>query len=216
MRGSIINLNSKAIKHLVGVDDKFMTLYHLVGKISYQTNNDPFSAIVETIIGQMLSNKVARIFRDRLVKICHTGKIDVASVQKLSVIELRNIGISGSKARYILDFAAAYNLADYSSKKLLRLTDDEIIKQITWHKGLGIWSAKMFLIFVLGRENILPCEDVAFLQAFTWYNELTSTPSAEEVKMICHKWSPYTSIAARYLYKALDTGLTKQPFASYI
>jgi DNA-3-methyladenine glycosylase II len=216
MHKIVINLNSESIKHLISVDDKFITLYHLVGEILYQTNSDPFSSIIETIIGQMLSNKVARIFRDRLIKICYTGKIDVASVQKLSIIELRNIGISSSKARYILDFAAAYNIADYSSNKLLSLTDDEIIKQITLHKGLGIWSAKIFLLFVLCRENIFPYEDMAFLQSFTWYNGLTSIPSVEEIKMICHKWSPYTSIAARYLYKALDKGLTKYPLASYM
>ncbi|MDR1112898.1 MAG: hypothetical protein LBL18_03980 [Bacteroidales bacterium] len=216
MRKTIINVNSEAIKHLSSVDDKFMILYRLIGEISYQTNRDPFSSIIETIIGQMLSNKVAKIFRDRLVKICSTGKIDVSSVKKLSIIELRNTGISNSKAKYILDFASSYNISDYSSKKLFNLTDDEIIKQITLHKGLGMWSAKMFLIFVLCRENILPYEDVAFMQSFTWYNGLTSTPSVDKIKMICRKWSPYNSIAARYLYKALDIGLTKSPFSSYM
>jgi DNA-3-methyladenine glycosylase II len=214
MQQVIINSNSESIKHLVNADDKFAVLYRLIGEISYQVNNDPFSSVVETIIGQMLSNKVASIFTDRLVKICHTGKIDVASVQKLSVAELRDIGISGNKARYILDFASAYNPADYSSKTLSGLTDDEIIKRITLHKGLGIWSAKMFLLFVLCRENILPYEDVAFLQSFIWYEGLTSMPSVEEIKEICHKWSPYSSIAARYLYIALDRGLTKNSFIS--
>jgi DNA-3-methyladenine glycosylase II len=216
MQKAIVNSDSESIKHLVNVDNKFAVLYRLTGEISYPVNNDPFSSIVETIIGQMLSNKVAKVFKDRLVKICHTGKIDAASVQKLSIAELRNIGISGSKARYILDFASAYNHADYSSKKLSGLTDDEIIKRITLHKGLGIWSAKMFLLFVLCRENVLPYEDVAFLQAFTWYNGLPSIPGVEEIKEICHKWSPYSSIAARYLYIALDRGLTKESFTSYM
>jgi DNA-3-methyladenine glycosylase II len=216
MRKIIINLNSEAIKYLISVDNKFTTLYRLIGEISYQTNNEPFSFIVETIIGQMLSNKVTDIFIDRLVRICHTGKIDIASIQKLSVVELRGIGISVKKAQYILDFASTYNPTDYSSKKLLFLTDEEIIKRITSHKGLGIWSAKMFLLFVLCRENILPYEDVAFLQSFIWYNGLPSMPSVEEIKKMCHKWSPYTSIAARYLYKALDKGLTKHSLASYM
>jgi DNA-3-methyladenine glycosylase II len=216
MQKTVIDLNSKAIKHLINVDNRFMVLYSLIGELSYQTNNDPFSFIVATIIGQMLSNKVADIFIDRLVKMCHTGKIDVISIQKLSVAELRSIGISGKKVKYILDFASTYNSADYSPKKLSFLTDEEIIKRITLHKGLGIWSAKMFLLFVLCRENILPHEDVAFLQSFMWYNELASMPSLEEIKRMSYKWSPYTSIVARYLYKALDKGLTKYPFASYM
>jgi DNA-3-methyladenine glycosylase II len=216
MRKKVINLDSEAVKHLIGVDNKFTVLYRLIGELSYPVNNDPFSSIVETIIGQMLSNKVANIFTRRLVGICHTGKIDAASIQKLSAAELRGIGISGKKAQYILDFASSYNPVDYSSKKLLFRGDEEIIKQITLHKGLGIWSAKMFLLFVLCRENILPYEDMAFLQSLMWYNELSSMPGVEEIKQMCHKWSPYTSIAARYLYKALDQGLTKHPLASYM
>jgi DNA-3-methyladenine glycosylase II len=215
MRKIVIDSSSASIKHLVDCDNKFTVLYRLIGKISYQLNNKPFAFIVETIIGQMLSNKVADIFVDRLIEICYTGRIDIASIQKLSIIELRSIGISNKKAQYILDFSMNYNPADYSLKKLSSLTNEEIIKQVTTHKGLGIWSAKMFLLFVLGREDILPYEDVAFLQAFVWYYELDSIPKAEEIKTICHKWSPYTSIAARYLYKALDNGFTKRPFASY-
>jgi DNA-3-methyladenine glycosylase II len=73
----------------------------------------------------------------------------------------------------------------------------------------------MFLLFVLGRENILPYEDSAFLQAFVWYNDLPSVPSKKEILKISEKWSPYMSVAARYLYRALDNGFTKKPFDSY-
>jgi DNA-3-methyladenine glycosylase II len=215
MRKIVIDSNSESIKYLVDNDDKFQVLYRLVGKISYQLNNKPFAFIVETIIGQMLSNKVADIFVDRLIKICYTGNIDVASIQKLSIAELRSIGISCKKAQYILDFSMNYNPMDYSLKKLSLLTNEKIIKQVTAHKGLGIWSAKMFLLFVLDRKDILPYEDVAFLQAFVWYYGLSSIPKVEEIKAICHKWAPYTSVAARYLYKALDSGFTKCPFVSY-
>jgi DNA-3-methyladenine glycosylase II len=95
------------------------------------------------------------------------------------------------------------------------LSDDEIIKEITSIKGLGAWSAKMFLLFVLGRENILPLEDSAYMQAFIWYNGITSLPSKSEIMDLSDKWNPYNSIVARYLYRALDEGLTKKPFSTY-
>jgi len=210
-----IDIDSEPVKHLISVDDRFLILYKLVGELSYQLEDDPYSFIIETIIGQMLSNKVAEIFTKRLISKCYSGKIDVDSIKRLSISKLRSIGISQRKAQCIIDFTNTYNKKNYNKKTFLSLSDDEIIKNITSVKGLGIWSAKMFLLFVLGRENILPYEDAAFLQAFIWYNGLLYTPSKTDIKKICGKWSPYTSIAARYLYKALDKGLTKKPFASY-
>jgi len=210
-----ITIDSKSIKHLIGTDDSFVILYKHIGELSYQLEDDPYSFIIETIIGQMLSNKVAEIFINRLISICHSSKIDIDSIKQLSINKLRSIGISQRKAQCIIDFTNAYNKKSYTKKAISLLSDDEIIKNITSVKGLGIWSAKMFLLFVLGREDILPYEDAAFLQAFVWYNSLHYTPSKIDIKKICEKWSPYTSIAARYLYKALDNGLTKKPFTFY-
>jgi len=209
-----LNENSDAIKHLISVDDQFFTLYRLIGEMPLRLSNDPYAFIVETIIGQMLSNKVSDIFIARLLELCG-GKIDALSVGQLSCAKLRTIGISNRKAQYILDFTKNYHPSDYSCKKMSALSDDAIIKKLTSIKGLGMWTAKMFLLFVLGREDILPYEDKAFLQAFAWYNGLESFPKTDEIKSMCQKWSPYTSIAARYLYRALDKGLTKNPFGSY-
>jgi DNA-3-methyladenine glycosylase II len=211
----IINNDSESLRHLIKADKKFATLYRLVGELSYQLSGDPYSFIIETIVGQMISNKVAEIFTDRLIKICNSGKIDTNSVKRLSLDKLQSIGISRRKAQCIIDFTDKYDAKKYTAKNLSSLSDDEIIKEITSVKGLGIWSAKMFLLFVLGRENILPYEDAAFLQAFVWYNGLLSSPSKSDIKRMGEKWSPYMSVAARYLYKALDNGLTKKPFSSY-
>jgi DNA-3-methyladenine glycosylase II len=211
----MITADSESIKHLIRADGKFKTLYRLVGDISYQLAGNPYSFIIETIIGQMLSNKVADIFTKRLIDMCNSGKIDVDSIKRLSIKKLRSIGLSQSKAQCIIDFTNTYNEKSYSKRAISSLSDDEIIKNITCVKGLGNWSAKMFLLFVLGRENILPFEDSAFLQAFVWYNDLPSVPSKKEIMKISEKWSPYMSVAARYLYRALDNGFTKKPFDSY-
>ena len=98
--------------------------------------------------------------------------------------------------------------------ELQNLSNDEVIKKLTSLRGIGLWTAKMYLIFVLNRQNVLPVEDVAFLQSYKWMYK-TDDISKNSVIKNCKKWSPYSSIAARYLYRALDTGLTKNEFYLY-
>ena len=94
---------------------------------------------------------------------------------------------------------------------LTDMTDEQVINKLTTIRGIGKWSAKMYLIFALNRQDILPTEDVAFLQSYEWLYK-TRDRSEEAVKKKCRKWKPYSSIAAQYLYKALDMGLTKEEF----
>ena len=95
-----------------------------------------------------------------------------------------------------------------------QMSDEEIIKQLTKLPGIGRWTAKMYLIFSLDRPDVLPVEDVAFLQGYQWTYK-TDDVSPAAVRKKCKKWSPYASIAARYMYQALDLGFTKQEFHLY-
>ena len=111
----------------------------------------------------------------------------------------------------------------YLTEKILRneldldslkeLSDADVMKSLTSIKGIGNWTAKMYLIFVLDRQDILPIEDVAFLQSYKWLYQTNDT-SPESVKSRCLLWKPYSSVAARYLYRALDSGLVKTEFPS--
>jgi DNA-3-methyladenine glycosylase II len=95
------------------------------------------------------------------------------------------------------------------------LSDEEVSKRLTSIKGIGNWTAKMYLLFFLQREDILPYEDGAFLQSYKWlYN--TSKVDKESITKRCKKWKPYTSIGARYLYKALDNGLVNEPIKNFL
>ena len=97
---------------------------------------------------------------------------------------------------------------------LTKLSDLEVIKKLTKYRGIGNWTAKMYLIFVLNRQDILPYEDGAFIQAYKWlYKTDDISPKAVEKK--CRKWKHYSSIAARYMYRALDLGFTKDEFHFY-
>lgn len=105
------------------------------------------------------------------------------------------------------------NSFDFSS--LTDLSDEEAFRQLTSIKGIGHWTAKMYLLFFLKREDILPYEDVAFIQAYKWLYSARVT-KRESVIRRCRKWKPYSSLAARYLYRALDDGLTKIPIKDFL
>ena len=116
--------------------------------------------------------------------------------------------------KYIRGLTNAVESGDLDFKKLETMNDDEVINELTSLHGIGTWTAKMYLIFALNRQDVLPYEDVAFLQGYEWLYK-TKDRSKAAVEKKCKKWKPYSSIAARYLYRALDSGLTKNEFHLY-
>lgn len=209
----VLNKNSESVKYLIKKDKRFEKVVDLVGKITYMTYSDPYIFLLDTIIGQMLSNKVADILTERVHQLCNDS-VTPDAIALISDEKLREVGISYSKISFIRNLTNAINSKELSFENLNNLSDEEVIKIITKVKGIGPWSAKMFLIFVMNRSDVLPYEDVAFLQGYKWmFNARKMTPSA--IKSKCTKWHPYCSVAARFLYKILDRGFTKKPYADY-
>ena len=196
---------STEIQHLCKSDKKLSKLIHSYGDLEYELHTDPFAHLINTIVGQLLSNRVADVLQARLEHLCG-GKITVAKLSTLTSSEIRNVGISNAKTDYIKGLV---NLATHSPDfftPLTTLSDKDIIERLTSIRGIGPWSAKMHLIFVLNRMDVIPYEDGAFLQSYKWlYN--TTNVSKKSIENKCKKWHPYASIAARYLYRALDSGL---------
>ena len=201
----IHTLDSPAVQHLRGVDPRLSSLIARCGELRYQVDADPFASLAETIVGQMLSSKAAAAITARLYALCG-GTLCAQAVLRLDIPALRGIGLSNTKAVSLLRLAELVrDIPDYLSG-LHVLPDHQVIKRITALYGLGPWSAKMFLIFVMDRLDVLPYEDGAFLQA---YQKLYKTEDVKPaaVSERCAHWSPYASLAARYLYRALDEGL---------
>lgn len=211
----ILNSQNNSVQFLINKDKKLKKVIELVGEISYKTyQNNKYEFFVDTIIGQMLSKKVATVLSKRIREFCKADHLTPEHIDLTSYEELRNIGLSNSKIDYIRNFTQAIKDSTLDLDNIEKLRDDEIIKQLTKVKGIGIWSAKMFLIFVLNRQNILPFEDGAFQQSFSWLYNIEK-PNKDLILQKCKKWSPYASIASRYMYKALDLGLTKKKFKEY-
>lgn len=204
---TLIPNETESLIYLAKKDKKLAKLFISVGTITYQPHKDEYAFLITTIIGQMLSNRVASILRKRLLDLCK-GKITVNKINGLTDEQIKNIGISKPKILFIRTLTDAIKSEILQLENLKRLEDQEVIKQLTSLKGIGPWSAKMYLIFVLNRQNVLPYEDGAFLQAYSLLYR-TKNLSAEAIKKKCHKWEPYSSIAARYLYRALDSNIIK-------
>lgn len=201
---------SESIQYLCKKDKRLAKVISTIGPISYHPYDDGYAFLVHEIIEQMLSVKAGAKIYERLETLC-AGSITPGAINRLSDEEIRSTGTSSAKVSYIRSLTAAVISGALDLSSLVSMTDSEIIKTLTAIKGIGNWTAKMYLIFVLDRPDVLPTEDVAFLQAYQWLYK-TDDRTPESVRRKCKKWKPYSSIAARYLYRALDGGYTKEEF----
>lgn len=196
--------DSQEILALCEADAQLAMLIRHFGDLSYKTHTNPFTHTVDSIISQMLSSKAANAIAARLYKLCD-GEYTPSVINQLSLQDLKAIGLSGQKAEYIKSLASHLLSKPEFFSTLVDLSDVEIIEKLTALRGIGIWSAKMYLIFVLNRLDVLPYEDGAFLQAYKWLYS-TSDVNPEAITKNCERWKPYSSLATRYLYWALDSG----------
>jgi DNA-3-methyladenine glycosylase II len=209
----VLDDQTEAVRYLANKDKRLAKAMRMVGPITYEIHEDPYPFLVHEIIEQMLSVKAGAKIYGRLEEMCN-GKITPEAVHVLSVEQIRGIGTSSAKARYIHAATDAILEGSIRFSDLEQMHDEDVIKALTELPGIGMWTAKMYLIFVLDRQNVLPFEDVAFLQSYQWLYK-TDDRSPEAVKKKCKKWQPYSSVAARYLYRALDMGFTKNEFHLY-
>jgi len=213
MKEIILDSESLAIQHLCKKDKRLAKAIALVGSLSYSVYADPFSFLVHEIIEQMLSKKAGTSIYKRLDEICNHN-ISADTISRLSIEDIRSCGTSNSKANYISSLARSVMDGSCNFDYISSLDDHAAMNYLLQLKGIGTWTAKMYLIFVLNRNDILPYEDVAFQQAYKWLYK-TEDISKASISKRCKKWSPYTSIGARYMYRLLDEGFTKEPFHLY-
>ena len=214
--GEIITLdsNSPEIQYLCKKDKRLAKVISMIGPITYETHDeDPYKFLVHEIIEQMLSIKAGNIIFSRLVDLCD-GEVTPSQVNKLTDEQIKSIGTANSKVAYIRSITDAVLNGELDFGSLIKMNDSDVFKYLTSFKGIGNWTANMYLIFVLNRMDILPTNDAAFLQSYEWLYKTTDRSDAS-IRNKCKKWKPYSSIASRYLYRALDSGLTKEEFHLY-
>lgn len=206
----ILNQKHEAIQYLSSRDKRLAKVIKLVGDIEYTPIEDGYAFLIHEIIEQMLSIQAGAKIYGRLEKLCD-GKVCIEKINTLSDEEIKSIGTARPKVNSIRNLTNSIIDKEINLESFAFLSDDEVIKTLVRLKGIGPWTAKMYLIFVLDRPDILPTEDAAFLQSYKWMYKSSEISESEVIKK-CNKWKPYSSYAARFLYRALDMGLTKEPF----
>lgn len=206
-----LNLTTPSVQYLCQKDKRLAKVIRMVGSIQYVPHDeDPYSFLVHEIIEQMLSVKAGQKIYDRLEVLCD-GKVTPGRISTLSNEQIRSTGTSNAKVEYIRNITNAIVDGSLNFEILRNLPDGEVIKSLTKIRGIGKWTAKMYLMFVLDRQDILPVEDGAFLQVYRWMYK-TDDCSEKAINKKCDKWKPYSSIASRFCYEALDAGMTKTEF----
>jgi DNA-3-methyladenine glycosylase II len=163
-----------------------------------------FSALVGSIVSQQLSTKVARVIFARLVAAMPENELTPENILKLRPAKMRTLGLSERKVEYIRDMARHARKGTLDFASLPAMTDEEVIARLTSVKGIGVWTAQMFLMFALQRPNVLAVGDLGIRNAIKKAYALDHMPAAEEIEALAANWHPYCSAACWYLWKSLD------------
>lgn len=193
--------SNKIEKHFQKVDPVIYKLMQKVGPIENikpRAPNAYFQSICREIIGQQLNGKVVRIIFDRFTKLFPDQKITPEHLLKIPDAKIRKIGPSWSKVSFVKDLAKNVVDGTLNLKKLKNLNDEQVMSELMKVKGIGPWTAQMFLIFTLGREDIFSKGDLGLRKA------ITKSYKSKNIESITQKWSPHRTHACRVLWKSLD------------
>ena len=197
-------LHAAFIAHLSHEDPILLREVEQHGELPWQPQRPHFDALCRAIIGQQLSTKAAATIAGRFDawgEGCGGLKPDV--VLDAAVSELRALGLSGQKVTYIVALAEAWN-THAELHRLEGLEDEEVIKVLTAIKGIGEWTAQMFLLFTLRRPDVFAPRDLGIKKAMERLYGLSMTSSDRELVAYSARWSPYRSLACRHLWQVLD------------
>jgi 3-methyladenine DNA glycosylase/8-oxoguanine DNA glycosylase len=192
-----------AVLHLKKSDPVLRAIIERVGPCRMEFGPAEFSSLAEAIVYQQLNGKAAVTIFKRFAALAGEP-ITPDGILKLSDDQLRSVGLSKQKSAYLKDLAAktASGLLDFS--RLPQLPDEEVIEHLTQVKGIGVWTAHMFLIFSLRRPNVLPTGDYGVQMALKKHYKKRNLPKPSDMEKIARAWEPYRSIACWYMWRSLD------------
>lgn len=165
---------------------------------------DPFSALVRTITAQQISTKAAATIHGRLVALMPGGVATPDALQSITDEQLRTAGLSRQKCVYLRDLGEKVASGLLPVHTLADLPDDDVVEAIVKVKGLGRWSAEMFLMFRLRRPDVLPVDDLGIVTAIQRLYGLRKRPKPDRIRKIAESWRPYRTVACWYLWRSLE------------
>lgn len=192
----------EACKHLMKKDRVMKRLIPQFGDACLQTRGDAFVTLARSIIGQPISVKAAQTVWDRFADL--PKKMTPANVLKLKVDDMRAAGLSARKVEYLVDLALHFDNGALHVKDWDSMEDEEIIAELVSIRGIGRWTAEMFLIFHLMRPNVLPLDDVGLINGISQNYFSGDAVSRSDAREVAAAWAPYCSVATWYIWRSLD------------
>lgn len=197
-------LPTQVRNHFKKVDQFLFSLLQFSDDISIQHSNNYFLSLCREIITQQLAGGAARAIFGRFKKLFPHGKVTPEIAFSLSDGTIRGTGASWAKVRYIKDLAQCVTTKKIHLKRLHGLSDKEVIQELIKVKGIGPWTAEMFLMFSLGREDVFSYGDLGLRRAMQKLYKLKKEPTIKQMEKITSKWSPYRTYGALILWDSLD------------
>jgi len=193
----------KAVNHLKKSDPILSAIIKQVGPCRMEFGPPEFHSLAEAIVYQQLNGKAAVTIFKRFAALAG-DPVTPEGILKLTDAQLRSVGLSKQKSSYLKDMAGRAARSELDFTRLPGMTDDEVIKHLTQVKGVGVWTAHMFLMFTLRRPNVLPTGDYGIQMAIKKHYKKRKMPKPEVMAKIARVWEPYRSVACWYLWRSLD------------
>ena len=192
----------EACKHLAKKDRVMKRLIPKFGNACLESRGDAFTTLARSVVGQQISVKAAQTVWDKFVAL--PRKLTPANVLKLKVDDMRAAGLSARKIEYLVDLALHFDSGVAHVDSWKDMADELIIEELVAIRGIGRWTAEMFLIFHLMRPNVLPVDDVGLLNGIS-VNYFSGDPvSRSDARDVAVAWAPYCSVATWYIWRSLD------------
>ena len=196
----------EACKHLARRDRVMKKLIPQFGEARLQSRGDAFTTLARSIVGQQISVKAAQSVWDRLVALLGvpSTRVAPARVEAMDAAALRQAGLSQRKAEYLLDLAQHFNSGAVHVQQWRQMEDEAIVEELVAIRGIGRWTAEMFLIFHLMRPNVLPLDDLGLLKGISLSYFSGEPVSRAEAREVGDAWAPYRSVTTWYIWRSLD------------
>ena len=195
------NLNNEKVQYLINSDDKLGKLIKFIGSSELILETDGFKCLVKYIIGQQISDKARETIWQRFCS--NLGDINPKLILSTADNTLKEMGLSERKVEYIKTLATAIINDEIDFNSFSNLTNEEIIQKLTSLKGIGRWTAEMYLIFSLGRENVLSKGDGTVKRMVQWMYNLETLPTSKELDFYFRSWNKYATIVSAYLWRSI-------------
>jgi len=200
---------ARALRHLRRSDPVLAEVIRRVGPFRLTPRRGRFSSLVRSILAQQISTAVARSMWNKLQQRVAPNRITPESLSRLSLDELRAVGLSRQKVTYLHDLAQKVADGTVRLHRVHRLTDEEIINELIQVKGIGRWTVQMFLIFCLGRPDVFAPDDFGLRSAIQRLYGLPELPKRTEAEEIAAPWRPHATVASWYLWRSLELEQTE-------